>query len=139
MAKSEAMNFTQTLKLSGTKITDADTTTLKTLYTAGTEGDIVKSITLVSNDTAAKVVDLYVNDGTTDFLLVSTNVPITSGTTGAIAGIDLLGSTLLPGSILDSTGKRVLLLPATYTLKVAVQATVTATKVITVVAQGEAY
>lgn len=139
MAKSTTLNFTQNVKLSGVKILPADTTTLKTLFTAGTDDSIVKAINVQSTDTAARVVNLYVNDGTTDFLIGAVNVPLNSGNTGAVAAIDLLGGTLLPSLPYDANGKRILPLPAGYIVKVSSQTTVTAAREITFVLMAENY
>ena len=139
MAKSQNLNFTQTSKLSGVKILPADTTALKTLFTAGSNDAIVKAINVQSTDTAARVVQLWVNDGVTDFLIGAVNIPLRSGDTGAVATIDLLGGTLMPSLPYDANGKRVLLLPAGYILKVNSQATVTAAREITFVCMAEDY
>ena len=50
MPKSQDLNFTQTSKLSGVKILPADTTELKTLFTAGSNDAIVKAINVQSTD-----------------------------------------------------------------------------------------
>ena len=139
MPKSTNLNFTQNIKLSGAKIVPADTTTLKTLYTAGTNDAIVKAINVQSTDTAARVVQLWVNDGATDFLIGSVNIPLRSGDNGTAATIDLLGGTLMPSLPYDASGKRILTLPAGYILKVNSQATVTSAKEITFVCMAEDY
>ena len=139
MAKSQNLNFTQSIKLSGVKILPADTTALKTLFTAGSDDSVVKAINVQSTDTAARVVNLYVNDGTTDFLIGAVNIPLSSGNTGAVATIDLLGGTLLPSLPYDANGKRILPLPAGYIVKVSSQTTVTATREITFVLMAENY
>jgi hypothetical protein len=137
MAKSTDLNFTQTLKLSGAKITPTETTTLVTLFTAGSEDAVVKSINVQSTDTAARVVQLWVNNGSADFLIGAVNIPLRSGDNGTAAAVDLLGGTLLPSLPYDSNGKRILPLPAGYILKVNSQATVTAAKQITFVCMAE--
>jgi hypothetical protein len=139
MAKSTNLNFTQNVKLSGAKIAPADTTSLKTLFTAGTDDAVVKAINVQSTDTAARVVQLWVNDGTTDFLIGSVNIPLRSGDNGTAASIDLLGGTLMPSLPYDANGKRVLPLPSGYILKVNSQATVTSAKEITFVCMAEDY
>jgi hypothetical protein len=139
MAKSQNLNFTQNVKLSGAKILPADTTSLVTLFTAGTNDSVVKAINVQSTDTAARVVQLWVNDGTTDFLIGAVNIPLRSGDTGTAAAIDLLGGTLMPSLPYDANGKRTLPLPAGYILKVNSQATVTAAKEITFVCMAEDY
>ncbi len=139
MPKSTNLNFTQNIKLSGAKITPTETTTLVTLYTAGSNDAIVKAINVQSTDTAARVVQLWVNDGSTDFLIGSVNIPLRSGDNGTAASVDLLGGTLMPSLPYDANGKRILILPAGYILKVNSQATVTADKTITFVCMAEDY
>lgn len=139
MPKSTALNFTQTLKQGNATIVAADTTALKTVYTGATNDSIVKALQVVSDDTSARVLNVYINNGSTDFLLGSVNVPLASGTNGTAAAVDLLGGTLLPGLPYDANGKRVLPLPAAYVLKVSCQTTVTAAKTVTVTAMVEDY
>jgi hypothetical protein len=139
MAKSQALNFTQTLKLAGAKITPTETTTLVTLFTAGSNDAVVKAINVQSTDTAARVVQLWVNDGSADYLIGAVNIPLRSGDTGTAAAVDLLGGTLMPSLPYDANGKRVLPLPAGHILKVNSQATVTAAKEITFTCMAEDY
>lgn len=139
MAKSTNLNFTQNLKFGATTIVAADASTLKTVFTAGANDSVVKAINVVSDDTSARVLNLYINNGTTDFLIGAVSIPITSGTTGAIATVDLLGGTLMPSLPYDANGKRVLPLPATYVVKVSTQTTVTAAKTVTVSLMAEDY
>ena len=139
MAKSTNLNFTQNIALSGVKILPADTTTLKTLFTAGVNDSVVKAINVQSTDTAARVVNLYVNDGTTDFLIGSVNVPLSSGNTGTAATIDLLGGALMPSLPYDANGKRIIPLPAGYIVKVSSKTTITAATEITFVLMAENY
>lgn len=139
MAKTTNLNFTQSIKLTQATIVNADSTTKKTLFTAGANDSVVKSLHAISDDTAAKVVNVYVNDGTTDNYIGAVTVPITSGFTGAIAAVDLLNGTLFPNLPYDANGKRVLPLPAGYVVKVSVQAAVTAAKTIYVTCMAEDY
>ena len=139
MAKSQLLNFTQNIKLTATTIVNSDSTNKKTLFTAGANDSIVKSLHAVSDDSAAKVVQIYVNDGTNDNYIGAVNVPITSGTTGAIAAVDLLNGTLFPNLPYDANGKRVLPLPAGYIVKVSVQAAMTSGKTMYVTCMAEDY
>jgi len=139
MPKSTALNFTQNIKLAATTIVNADSTNKKTVFTAGANDAVVKSLHAISDDSAAKVVNIYVNDGSTDIYIGAVNVPITSGTTGAIAAVDLLNGTLFPNLPYDANGKRVLPLPGGYIVKVSVQVAVTAAKTITVTCMAEDY
>lgn len=140
MPKSTSLNFTQNLKLTHALIEPADTTALKTVFTAGSNDSVVKSLHAVTTETAnARVLNLYVNNGSTDIYIGSVNVPVNSGFTGAVASVDLLSGTLFPGLPYDSQGKRVLPIPAGYVLKVSSQATLASGKAITVTCTAEDY
>jgi len=139
MAKSTALNFTQTLKLSAAVITPTETTTAQTVFTAGSDDAVVKAINVASTDTAARVLSLFVNNGSSDILIGRVNIPANSGNNGTAATVDLLGGTLMPSLPYDSQGKRVLPLPAGYILKAGTTTTVTSAQSITVTAIAEDY
>jgi hypothetical protein len=139
MAKSTDLNFTQTLKLSAAVIAPADTTTAKTVFTAGSDDAVVKAINVASTDTAARILSLFVNDGSNDILIGRVNIPANSGNNGTAATVDLLGGTLMPSLPYDAQGKRVLPLPAGYILKAGTTTTVTSAQSITVTAMAEDY
>ena len=139
MAKTTKLNFTQTLKLSAAVITPTETTTAQTVFTAGAEDSVVKSINVASTDTAARVLSLFVNNGSSDILIGRVNIPANSGNNGTAATVDLLGGTLMPSLPYDANGKRVLPLPAGYILKAGTTTTVTSAQSITVTAMAEDY
>ena len=139
MAKSTNLNFTQTLKLSAAVITPTETTTAQTVFTAGAEDSVVKAINVASTDTAARVLSLFVNNGSSDILIGRVNIPANSGNNGTAATVDLLGGTLMPSLPYDANGKRVLPLPAGYILKAGTTTTVTSAQSITVTAMAEDY
>jgi hypothetical protein len=140
MAKTTALNFTQTVNGKGLTFVPADSAlTLKTLYTASTNDAVIKTLSACSDDSVARVIDVLINDGTTDFMVGSVSVPITAGTTGAVAVADFLGGTVMTHLSYDSTGKRVLLLKGGYVLKVRNQTVITAAKTVTVWASIEEY
>jgi hypothetical protein len=143
--KNEALNQTQRIKFKKAIIVNADGLALKTIYTAGSGGGanpedaIVKVLSVVSTDTAARVLDLYVNDGVTDVPIGSVNIPALSGTNGTALSVDLLSGAVITGFGYDSTAKRVLQMEVGHTLKVAVQVAVTAGKQITVACIAEEF
>lgn len=139
MAKQTSLYVTKGIKTPGASFANADGTAYKTLYTASADDAIVKSIMVTSNDTAAVNLKVAINDGVTDRVIGTVNIPITAGLTGAIAAVDLLGSSLMPGLPLDQNGKRVLPLQGTHVLKVAPLVAVTAAKTVDVVAVVEEY
>ncbi len=139
MAKQTNLYVTQAVKLPGVSFANADGTTAKTLYTAAADDAIVKSIMVTSTDTAARNLRLIVNDGTTDRTIGTVNIPVTAGTTGAIAAVDLLGAALMPGLPLDQQGKRILPMQGGHIIKLAPLVAVTATFAIDAVAVVEEY
>ena len=139
MAKSPQLNFTQNIKLTANVLVNANGTNIVNVFTAGSDDSIVKSLHAVSNDSAAKVVNIYVHDGLQDIYIGSTNVPLSSGNTGAVASVDLISGTLFPSLPYDANGKRVLPLPAGYVVRANVQVAVTSGRSITIVAMAEDY
>jgi len=119
-----------TIKNAGLLIEPAHTTVLQTLLTAGIEGARVNMISAVSDDTVEMVVDLYVNDGASDFLIGSVTVPTLSGTDGSTPAASLLNAADLPYLGEDLS----LFLEGGNLLKAAVQTTVSTDKAITLVA-----
>lgn len=114
----------------------------KTLYTASTDGAVIKSINVASTDSAARVMSLWTLDSgtSTPILIGAVNIPANSGSpgSGTAAAIDLLGGTLLPSLPYDSNGKRIIELKGGQILAVSVPAVTAATE-IDVVAQVEEY
>lgn len=139
MPKSTNLNFTQNIKAPCLTLTSANTTVAATLYTASANDAVVKSLMVSTNDTTAVNLVVVINNGTSDFVLGTVNVPINSGYTGAIASVDVLGSSLLPGLPRDLNNRSILPLPAGHILKVGCLVTMTAARVTNVVASVEEY
>lgn len=139
MAKTNTIPVTQNIKTVGGTFVNADSTTAKTIYTAGSNDAIIKTLNLTSNDTSAVNIQLLVNDGTADRLLGTVRVATLSGTDGAAPSVDALGGTLIPSLPYDANGKRVLPLQAGHILKWAPLVAVTAAKTVTLFAQAEEY
>lgn len=108
----------------------ADTTTKKSLYTAGAEGARLDAIYCSSNDTAAINLEFHITIGGTDYYIGVVNIPISAGY-GAVVKVDAV-TTLAP--LLAY-----LVLPASGILKANCLVTMTAAKVCTVVPQGGDY
>lgn len=113
------------------QIVPADTTALKTLYTAGASGAKITAFTLCTDETAARDIQVWLTIGGTDYLLGTVTVPIGAGSSGAVMPVNVL--TVLSG-IVDPTGA--LLLQASAILKVRSLTTLTAAKTMHAVAEG---
>jgi len=114
---------------------NADGTTSKTIYTAGTNGSRVDIVSITSTDTVVQTMNVIINDGTADHVVGWVTIPITAGTDGVTKGVALLTSTNLPwlsvsGSIFLKIG---------YSLKLSMKTAVSSGKTIDVVCAGGDY
>ena len=140
MALSNLPIFPQKIQAWALQLLNATGTTITTLLTAGSNGSVVESLNVTNTDSGvAYTLQFYLNDGTTNHLLGSVNVPLSSGNTTAAPAVDILRQGLIPGVVLDANGNYVLNIPSGYALKVAVTVAVTAAKVVDVVAMGSDY
>jgi hypothetical protein len=102
----------------------------KVLYTASADDSVVKAINVSSLDTAARVMSVWiVGSDNQPRLIGAVNIPLSSGNSGAIATIDLLGGTLLPSLPYDANGKRVIPLKAGQKLALSVPAITVGTQI----------
>jgi hypothetical protein len=108
----------------------ADTTTKKTIQTAGTNGTRLDAISLSTNDTADVNLAFYVTISSVDYYLGVVHVPTGSG----YAGVPRVEAMAVLAPVLGY-----LALPASAILKAACVATMTAAKVMDVVALGGDY
>ena len=126
MAANTSPIFELPVKNAGVQIVPADTTTLKTVYTGGTNGSRIDQLLVSSTDTAAMTLMWYKNIGGTDYHLADTVIAIGSGSP-TVAAVDAI-TTLAPvlGYLVLASGD---------ILKVKVLAAVTTAKQIDIVAQ----
>jgi len=113
--------FLGTTQNVGETITAADTTTKKTVVTAGTDGGAVVSLSAVNFDAANPVVILLsVNDGAASTQLGAVTVAAAAGTDGVTAAVNLLDTALIPSLQADGS----FILEANHSFEVAALATV---------------
>lgn len=127
--------FNQTVQT----ITDADTTTLKTVFTPGVSGSKLEHILVSSTDTSSRLVQLYLTVSSTDYLLGTVTVSANAGNTASIATVNLFNLLGNFGQILDRdpAGNAFLYIAPNNSVKVATTTTVTTAKVVTFIATGE--
>lgn len=111
------------------------------LSTAGANGAIVKALMVCSDDSAAKVLVIYLSTdaGTTKNPIGTVNIPLSSGATGAIANIDILNSAVLLGFSVDQAGRSVIELAPAARIYVGVQGAVTAAKFVNICCISEQF
>ncbi len=136
------LNFTTAPFTKVTQFTPADTTVAKDILPADpTNTRRVYGITVWTDESAAKDVALHISDGTTTWELTTVAIPLNSGNTNAIVPVDLFASTQVAPFIKnrDASGAPYLHIPATWSLKLAYNATMTAAKIANFVVIGETY
>lgn len=131
---SSTPTFVGTPKIGLQQIVPADTSTLKTLVTAGASGSKVTSIMAASDDSSARIVAYGITRGGTFYQIGAVSVAITSGTDGATAATNLLSVSQVAGLPIDADGQRYLLLQSGDTLQVKTTTTVTSAKTVHLVA-----
>lgn len=135
MAVSYKPIFVQAANVACVQFAAADTTTLKTLFTPGANGSRIKSINLVSDDSATINLDLYLTVSAVDYRIGTAQITTGLGFTAATASVEALNPGFIAG--LDADGS--LFLPFGTVLKGAAKATITAAKTLHVVSLGEDY
>ena len=114
----------------GTTFQNADSTSKKTLYTAGTNGSRVDMLAISSDDTTAVNLAIYVSDGTTDHYIGNLNIPAGTGFT-TVSRMD--GITTLAPSL------GYIVLAPSWLLKANTVAVVTSAKTVHAIAMGGDY
>lgn len=110
------------------------------VYTAGSQGGRVMSLTAVTDDTVTVNVHVYIYRGTTPIPIGLVNVPLSSGNTNAARfNVDFLDGVNILGLPVDNTGRRYIPLMPNDVLKVGALANLTAAKTCWVQASGNDY
>jgi len=122
--------YPDTIKNAALDVENGDGTTSQDLLTAGADGARVNYISVISDDTADVVLELYYNDLTTDSLIGAVTIPAGSGTDGVLPPVSLLNATALPFLGEDLA----YYLEGADKLKIAAKVAVTAAKKVTLVA-----
>jgi hypothetical protein len=130
MAAGTSPIFIDTVVCTKAAIVPGDTTTKKTLVVAGADGTRVDEVYVTSDDTAAVVLNFYITNGGTDYYIGNETVPIGAGYTTVLRKDCMVLLAPVLGALFLVSGD---------TLKVAANATITAAKTVTVVAQGGDY
>lgn len=140
MAVSHQPIFAQTLKLGAVQILPADTTSLKTIYTAAADGSRVNNLLITSTDTAAKDVQLVLTVSAVDYVLGTITIPANTGFTAAVVSLNMFQHAGLVNVLnQDNNGNKYLDLESGAILKIKALTTVTAAKIINIVAQVADY
>jgi hypothetical protein len=115
----------------------ADTTNIKTCYTAGSNDSVVKAIIVTSTDTSTKDMQFYFSDGTSNFPLHRLAIPIGAGTVVGTPATNVLSA--IAGLPMDELGNRVLRMRNGFQIRANCVTAVTAATQINVIVLGEDY
>lgn len=128
------------LSASSTTVTLGSNTNGVTIYTAGSSGGRVISLTGVTNDTVTVNVFVYIYRGTTVIPLGLVNLPLSSGNTNAARFcVDFLNGTNIPGLPYDNVGRQYIPLLANDVLKCGALANLSASTSAWITAHGNDY
>ena len=122
-------NFVGTPKIGLQQILPADTTTAKTVVTAGASASKVVSLTATSDDTS-RIVKIAIVRSAVVYTIGTTTIAATAGTDGVTNSANLLTS--IPGLPLDNDGQPYIQVQSGDTLTAAVTVAVTAAKTISI-------
>jgi hypothetical protein len=127
--------------LTGTTIgTLGSNTNGVTIYTAGSEGGRVVSLTGVTTDTVTVNVFLYIYRNTTVIPLGLVNIPLSAGNTNAARFVvDFLNGTNIPGLPVENTGRQYIPLLAGDQLKASTLANLSVNQSAWITANGMDY
>lgn len=125
--------FVQTPKFGRITITLGNTTTAQTLYTCGSNGSKIVSVTGTSTDTTARDVQLALV-ATTNYVLVTANLPVGAGTSSSSPTVNFLSPTIWPGLPIDSDGNPYFFCQSGDVIAAQAVVTITAAKTINIMA-----
>jgi len=118
------------------QILPADTSSLKTVATGGTNGTKIVALIASSTDTTARDVQWGITRSAVFYPIATKTVPITSGFVAGTPSVALLNVTDAPGLPLDADGQPYLFLQSGDTLQAKSLTTVTTAKEIDLQAMG---
>lgn len=129
--------FVQTPRAYKVQLSNATGTTLTTLTAGGASGTKVTGLWATSTDTASNTIIVSIQrTGPVNFVQATITLPANSGNTAGTPAVNLMAAGVWPGLPVDSDGNPYFILESTDTLQVAVGTTITATKLVSVVANA---
>ena len=130
--------FTEGLIFQITQFIDSDALALKTILPTTSNGVRITGIDLSNSDSDLEF-ELYVNDGSTDYLFWTGEVPADSGNNDGIPLLSCLQLNSFTAKSLDANSNAFLDLPATHSLKLKMNNAVSASESVNVFVRGELF
>ncbi len=127
----------QTINVSAVKLLPADTTAFKDVWTAGASGGMLNCLKLHSTDTASRDVQIAIQISGVDFPIGTVACLGNLGNTNAIQSQNLLGMPNIHTSFThDHNGNHAMMFPPNAKLRARVLVAITATREISLIAEG---
>jgi hypothetical protein len=120
--------FPQVVNGSITQFANADGTTAKSLYAAGTNGSAIYSILVATNSASAVDAILGIYNGSTNYPIAIVSIPITAGYLDTVPSISYLAQSQVPLQV-DAFGNPFLSLQSGYSIYMAMGTTLSSPKV----------
>lgn len=117
-----------------TIIQNSDSTNKITIFTAGSNGSRLDTLSVATTDTSNNQLNIWLTDGTTEIQLDSIVVTAGYGTNATNRAVDLLS--LMPAAKADGDLVRQMWMKSGCILKIAANAAVTSNKYVYVYAEG---
>lgn len=121
------------------QLTNATNLAIVDIYTATEDDAIVRTLSLVSDDTSARLVNLYLYNGTAYVPMGTFNIAAMQGLNGSTVAFDLLSSSVFPGFSYDQNGKRIFPLEGGFKIAISVTSQLTEGKTMSLVGIVEEY
>lgn len=130
MAVTATPIFPQLIQSPVAQILPADTTTLKTIVTAGADGTRVDRILVSYTDSGSRDLQFVITSGGTDYILCTMTLPANSGNLAAVPPLSVFDHANMVGLLNDVNGNKVLFLGSGAVLKCKVTSSVAAAKIV---------
>ena len=119
------------------QILPADTSSLKTAYTGGTNGSKIIGILVSSTDTSARDLQVGITASAVTYPLGTKTIAITAGTVAGTPAVNMLDPAVIVGLPVDNDGDPFIFLASGETLDLHTLTTVTAAKAINITVLAE--
>jgi hypothetical protein len=122
--KQTTLYITQAYNHNAQIFANGDGTSTKLLIAADADDSKITSISITSSAPSGVDILYYLNNGTTDYLIGSIDIPANSGFDGTVNAVNGLNRTNLPWIELDGVGNPYIKLKGTWSLRAAMKSTI---------------
>lgn len=125
MAKQTNQYFVVGTRIAAVTLGAGDTTVSKAIIASGANDSVLRQFSAVNTSPDSAVIEIILNDGSTDFVLTTLTMYALAGSDGVIPAFDLLGLSLVYNAVM--------LLQAGWSIRARAKTTLTADIVFTAI------